>query len=218
MSMTSRAEQRLTPDVVEEVSFRPARLGRRGFDEEHVRAFCHQVESELVRLLNERAALQVEVSRLRRHVLSYHGEDDGRDGADAHLRAVSILSRAQDTADHYVTEAQEYSRLLGQDARRRRDEVLADARQQVDQVVDEADREASQAAQTAMAAPLPAAQLPADRQELQAEVAYLRTFSAVYRTHLRAYLDALLRNADEGAHAERSSLASARADVPRLSP
>jgi hypothetical protein len=57
----------------------------------------------------------------------------------------------------------------------------------------------------------------AERQGLEAELAYLRTFSEVYRTHLRAYLEALLRNVDEWAGAEKSSLASVRADLPRQS-
>jgi hypothetical protein len=34
----------------------------------------------------------------------------------------------------------------------------------------------------------------------------VRTFSEVYRTHLRAYLEALLRNLDEWGRAERSAL------------
>lgn len=222
MTVMSRAEQRLTPDVVQSVCFRTARLGRRGFDEEHVRAFCHQVEGELVMLLNERTALQEEVSRLRRRVLGVSGasgEDDGSGYGrpDAHRQAVSILSRAQQTADHYVAEAQEYSRHLAEDARRRRDEILAEAREHADQVIDGAHREASDAAQTAMAAPVLSAQSPAaDRREIEAELAYLRTFSDVYRTHLRAYLDALLRNVDEWEHAEKSSLASVRADLPHL--
>ncbi|HUZ25881.1 MAG TPA: DivIVA domain-containing protein [Streptosporangiaceae bacterium] len=216
MSMMSRAEQRLTPDVVHSVSFSAARLGRRGFDEEHVRAFCHQVEEELVMLLNERTALQEEVNRLRRRVLGRAADDSeaayGRD--DAHIQAVGILSRAQQTADHYVAEAQEYSRHLAQDARRRRDEILAEARSHADLVLEEAHRAASQAAQAAMAAPV--AEQEGNRRELEAELAYLRTFSDVYRTHLRAYLDALLRNVDEWEHAEKSSLSAVRADLPRL--
>ena len=35
------------------------------------------------------------------------------------------------------------------------------------------------------------------RSDLRAELAYLRTFSDVYRNHLRAYLEALLRNVEE---------------------
>lgn len=218
MSVMSRAEQRLTPDVVQAVTFRAARLGRRGFDEEHVRAFCEQVEAELVLLLNERTALQQEVGRLRRRVLGQATEEEasryGRE--DAHLQAVSILSRAQQTADHYVAEAQEYSRHLAEEARRRRDEILAEARSNADRVMDEAHREASEAANTAMAAPT--AQEPEDRRELEAELAYLRTYSDVYRTHLRAYLDALLRNVDEWEHAEKSSLSTARPRVSRPAP
>jgi cell division septum initiation protein DivIVA len=128
MSLMSRAEQRLTPDVLQSVSFRPARWGRRGCDEEHVRAFCLQVEAELVTLRNERTALQEEVSRLRRRVLGLSG--DGEPAArreEACIQAVSVLSQARQTADHYVAEAQEYSRRLAQDALRRRDEILAQA-------------------------------------------------------------------------------------------
>ena len=36
------------------------------------------------------------------------------------------------------------------------------------------------------------------------EIAYLRMYSEVYRTHLRTYLEALLRNVDEWARAEQS--------------
>ncbi len=164
MSVMTQAEHRLTPDVVQAVSFRVARLGKRGLDEEHVRAFCHQVEAELVLLLNERTALQEEVSRLRRRVLGHIGDDDGAGFGreDAHLQAVSILCRAQQTADHYVAEAQEYSRHLAEDARRRRDEILAEARTHADEVLEDAHREGSAAARSAMAAPVPlAARRPA---------------------------------------------------------
>ncbi len=39
---------------------------------------------------------------------------------------------------------------------------------------------------------------------MQGEIAYLRMYSEVYRTHLRTYLEALLRNVDEWARAEQS--------------
>lgn len=54
------------------------------------------------------------------------------------------------------------------------------------------------------------------RTGLAAELASLRTFSDVYRNHLRAYLEALLRNVAEWERAEKSSLAAARADLPAL--
>lgn len=210
-----RGAERLTPDQVQGVAFPAARLGRRGFDEEHVRAFCGQVERELVTLLNEKASLWEEVERLRRRVL---GETTGDLPAirpeDAHVQAVRILSSAQQTADQYVADAQEYSRQLAEDARRRRDEVLAEARAHADRVLEQAHQHASYAATAAISGP----EGVGDHRQLRAEVAYLRTFSEVYRTHLRAYLEALLRNVAEWEHTEKSSLATAESGLGRLPP
>jgi DivIVA domain-containing protein len=213
MSVISRTDNRLTPDAVQAVTFPSARLGRRGLDEEHVRAFCGQVERELVRLFNERTALADEVQRLRRRVLGLSGDDAGYRQDDAHVQAVRILSKAQQTADNYVSDAQEYSRQLAQDARRRRDEILTEARKHAAVMLEEAHTEASSAADAALVAP--ATQPDTDRRELEAELAYLRTFSDVYRTHLHAYLDALLRNVEEWERAEKTSLAAARGSLPR---
>jgi DivIVA domain-containing protein len=214
MTVTSRNDGRLTPDQVQSVTFRTARLGRRGFDEEHVRAFCALVERELVTLLNERAALWEEVQRLRRRILG--GSDDlpGYRPEDAHIQAVHVLSNAQQTADRYVADAQLYSRQLAEDARRRRDEVLSEAREYAERVLAEAHGTAARAAEAAMTGPV--SLTAGERRELTAELAYLRTFSDVYRTHLRAYLEALLRNVEEWERAEKSSIAAARADLPFL--
>jgi cell division septum initiation protein DivIVA len=218
MPVTSRTDNRLTPDVVQSVTFPSARLGRRGLDEEHVWAFCGQVERELVRLFNERTTLTDEVQRLRRRVLGLTGDDvgSGYRPDDAHVQAVRILSKAQQTADRYVADAQEYSRQLTQDARRRRDEILSEARSHAAAMLDEAHGEASRAAEAALAAPpgCVETQPGTDRGELQAELVYLRTFSDVYRTHLHAYLDALLRNVEEWERAEKLSLDAARASLP----
>jgi DivIVA domain-containing protein len=216
MTVTSGTDNRLTPDAVQAVTFPPARLGRRGLDDEHVRAFCGQVERELVRLLNEKTTLTDEVQRLRRRVLGLSGAESGARYRqdDAHIQAVRILSKAQQTADRYVADAQEYSRQLAQDARRRRDEILAEARSHAAVVLDEAHREASRAAEATLAAP--AGQAGTVRRELEAELEYLRTFSNVYRMHLHAYLDALVRNVHEWERAEEASLAAARDDLPRI--
>ena len=205
---------RLTPDAVQAVIFPPARLGRRGLDEEHVRAFCGQVERELVRLFNERASLADEVQRLRRRVFGPSGGDGdaGYQRNDAHVQAVRILSKAQQTADRYVADAQEYSKQVTQDARRRRDEILAEARTHAATTLEDSHGEGSGAAEETLAEPVT---LPAgDRRELQTELAYLQRFSDVYRTHLHAYLDALLRDVEEWERAEKTSLPVARGNVP----
>jgi DivIVA domain-containing protein len=155
MAVISGTDNRLTPDAVQAVTFPPARLGRRGLDSEHVRAFCGQVERELIRLHNERTLLSDEVERLRRRVLGLDGggSGSGYPQEDAHVQAVRILSQARQTADSYVAGAQEYGRQLAQDARRRRDEILAEATSRAALMLEEAHGEASRAAGAALAAP-----------------------------------------------------------------
>ena len=57
---------------------------------------------------------------------------------DGHVQAVQILSKAQQTADRYVADAQQYSRALAEDARRHRDQVLAEAQASAKRVLEEA--------------------------------------------------------------------------------
>src|SRR5215472_7576015 len=126
MTMAWQDEQkRLTPDDVQSASFPLSRLGRRGYDEEHVRAFLSEVERELVTLLNEKISLWNEVERLRRRIIGGKKSGDGIlfGREDAHVHAVRILSNAQLTADRYVADAQAYSHKLTEEARTRRDEI-----------------------------------------------------------------------------------------------
>jgi len=157
---------RLTPENVQSVTFRPARRGRRGLDNEQVREFCQLVETELARLASERAALQDEVRRLRRRVLG--AADLARAPQDdTHRQAASILAQAQKTADRYIAEAQDFSRHLAEHARRRRDELLAEAQSQAGCVLARAQQEAGRTAVTQLAlsraerAMMAAADLPA---------------------------------------------------------
>jgi DivIVA domain-containing protein len=212
MTPDNPGAQRLTPAELQTVNFRRAPIGRRGFDEDQVRAFLRQVEQELVRVLNEKAAMEHEVGRLRDRIGgSPHGISQVQ-AEDAHLQAVRILSKAQETADHYVADAQRYSRELAEEARRGRDEILAEAKARAVLVLDEAHRQASTAAEEVRPSTEPLSE--EGRRDLEREIAYLRTFSDVYRTHLRSYLEALLRNVEEWEHSENASL-PARAPLPR---
>ncbi|MCO6011267.1 DivIVA domain-containing protein [Actinoallomurus purpureus] len=208
------AAQRLTPAELQAVSFQRAPLGRRGFDEEQVRAFLRQVEQELVRVLNEKAALENEVSRLRDRLTGSPPGASVVQPEDAHIQAVRILSNAQQTADQYVADAQRYSREIAEEARRGRDEILSDAQSRAVLVLEEAHRQASNAADAV--APSTEPMSGDERRDLEREIAYLRTFSDVYRTHLRSYLEALLRNVEEWAISERDSLPGARSALPRM--
>ncbi len=206
-------EKRLTPDEVQGVTFPLSRLGRRGFDEESVRAFLADVERELVTLLNEKVSLWNEVERLRRRIITgMKQQGDSANGVlfgreDAHVHAVRILSNAQLTADRYVADAQAYSHRLTEEARSRRDEILTEAQDHADMVLEEASSRAREAAIATLSAPAEGEHMEADRGALKAELAYLRTFGEVYRAHLRAYTEGMLRSIADWENKEARTLA-----------
>jgi cell division septum initiation protein DivIVA len=191
--------ERLAPDTLQTVTFPLSRLGRRGYEEEPVKGFLRLVYGEFVRLVNERASLWQEVQRLRQRILA--GEADGSGEvlfgeADAHIHAVRILSTAQATADRYVADAQAYSSRVTTEARQRRDHIMREAQQHSDMILHDAQGRARDAAVSALNLPaLP--QTDQERQAVQAELAYLRTYSDVYRAHLRAYTEGVLRGIEE---------------------
>ena len=121
-----------------------------------------------------------------------------------------VLSKAQQTADRYVADAQEYSRELAEDARLRSDEILREAKVRASMILEEAHTSASHAAEVARSAAPEPPMAVAERQELQAEIAYLRTFSDVCRTHLRAYMESLTRSIEEWERAEHKGALAAR--------
>ncbi|WP_344592273.1 DivIVA domain-containing protein [Actinomadura vinacea] len=224
------AETRLSPGELHSVVFQRAALGRRGYDEDQVRHFLQYVERELVQIFNEKAALAEEVSRLRTKVADPAG---GLPATDAHFAAVRILSQAQQTADLYVADAERYTRELGHEARMHREAILTDAKNRAERLMEEAHRKAAAIADSAVrqaeeakaaavarvgeTAVTPHVQghgqgevLPEDeRRQMEREIAYLRTYSDVYRTHLRSYLEALLRNVNEWENSEQASLRNA---------
>ncbi|RKS75029.1 DivIVA domain-containing protein [Actinomadura pelletieri DSM 43383] len=214
---SSEGPRRLTPGELQSVAFARAALGRRGFDEEQVRNFLAYVEREFVQLLSERAALADEVNRLRAQgAQGAKGASNVMAPEDAHFQAVRILSQAQQTADMYVADAERYTRELSHEARLHREAILSDAKGRAEHILEDAHRKAAAVADTAVrtteqtARPVPhQSGLPDTERhtlELEREVAYLRTYSDVYRTHLRSYLEALLRNVDEWEASERASL------------
>src|SRR5258708_33527354 len=167
-------QKRLTPEDLQSVSFPLSRLGRRGYDEDHVRTFLQEVERELVTLLNEKISLWNEVERLRRRIISGMKKSGdsvlfGRE--DAHVHAVRILSNAQLTADRYVADAHADSQQLTEEARTCRDEILSEAQQHADVVLEEAQSRAREAALASLNAPPVPPRLEADKSGRQAEPA-----------------------------------------------
>jgi DivIVA domain-containing protein len=203
---------RLTPDDLQTVTFPMSRLGRRGYDEEPVREFLRAAHAEFLRLVNERASLWQDVQRLRRRIIAGQPNGDPQavlfGEADAHVHAVRILSTAQVTADRYVADAQAYSSRVTEEARLRRDDIMREAQQYSDMLLEEAHSKARDAAVTALnSAPVP--QTDQERRAAQAELAYLRTYSDVYRAHLRAYTEGVLRGIEEWERKDAASIQEA---------
>ena len=209
--MTRASNEGLVPEQVRSATFSAARFGRRGIDESEVNSFCAWVADGVTQLRNDNHLLQGEVSRLRERLL----DPKGRTGAqpeDGQVQAVQILSKAQQTADRCVADAQEYGRELAQDARMRRDEILREAKMRAAVILEEAHDSGGRAA---AAAPVSQDPLPMEQQKaLQEEIAYLRTFSNVCRTHLRAYLESLGRSIEEWERAEHKAATAARDAIP----
>lgn len=160
MTLRPPHRARLTPGYVHSMSFRLARLGRRGLDEDEVRDFCARVESELAQLLEERASLYAELRRLR-------GRMPGRNSRPAPLgapvappdrrarpavptepnvQAVRILAKAQQTAERCMADARAYSREVAHDAQRRREKILAEASARATLLLEQAHRAATRTA------------------------------------------------------------------------
>jgi DivIVA domain-containing protein len=206
-------QDRLTPEDVQTAAFPLTRLGRRGYEEEPVNGFLGKVHAEFVRLVNERASLWQEVRQLRRRLLAGAAADDDPQAvlfgeADAHIHAVRILSTAQTTADRYVADAQAYSSRVTEEARQRRDEIMNEAQQHSDVLLEEARARAREAAVSALNHPAPP-QTAREQHAAQAELAYLRTYTDVYRAHLRAYTEGVLRSIEEWEHKEAASFREA---------
>ena len=202
-------QDRMSPEELETVTFPLTRLGRRGFEEEPVRDFLREVHAEFVRLVNDRSSLWQEVQRLRRRILA-EGPDSDPQGvlfgeADAHAHAVRILSAAQITADRYVADAHAYSSRVTEEARLRRDQIMQEAQQHSEMILEDAHAQAREAAVSALNLPAPL-QTDVERRAAQAELAYLRTYSDVYRAHLRAYTEGILRGIEEWERKDADSL------------
>jgi len=201
-------QSRMSPEDLLTVTFPAARRGRRGYDEDSVREFLRMVHGQYLRMVNERTSLWQEVQRLRRRIISGQAEGSDANGgpsgdSDGHVHAVRILSAAQVTADRYVADAQAYSSRLTEEARLRRDEIMQEAQRYSDMILEEAHAKAREAAVSVLET-APAPQTYQQQQAARAELAYLRTYGDVYRAHLRAYTEGILRGIEDWERKESS--------------
>ena len=179
-----RPERRLSPVDVRSVQLPRAPMLRPGYNDAEVDRFLERVAEELARLHADKAELRDQVRALQEQVAGAATQEAPSD------QAVRILAVAQQTADSYVAEAEDFSRQMTADARAQYEEHVRQARQNAGAII-----QAAQEAAARMAAserPPAADGAPRSTQELEAQVAYLKAFGQACRTQLRAYLEALL--------------------------
>jgi DivIVA domain-containing protein len=175
----------LTPADLQNVRFTRASMLRPGYVDTEVDRVLSRVAEELGRLYAEKAALRDQVRSLQAQVDGIVFPEAPSD------QAVRILSSAQQTADNYVAEAEEFSRQVTHDARVEYEEMTREARETAGAIL--------QAAQEATAKMGPATASPGGErnlEQLEEQVAYLRAFGQACRTQLRAYLEALLTDVE----------------------
>jgi DivIVA domain-containing protein len=197
-------ERRLNPADLQNLRFTRGSMMRPGYVDAEVDRVLNRVAEEMGRLYAEKAALRDEVHSLRAQVEGTVVPEAPSD------QAVRILASAQQTADNYVAEAEEFSRQMTSEARATYEEEIRQARENAGAIIQAAQEAASKlSAGTAAGADTPARSVA----ELEEQVAYLKAFGQATRTQLRAYLEALLTDVE--AEWGRADPAAVPAVAPR---
>jgi DivIVA domain-containing protein len=181
------SERGFTPFDLQNVRFSRAPMMHPGYVDTEVDRVMSRVAEELGRLYAEKAALRDQVSSLQAQVDGIVIPEPPSE------QAVRILAVAQQTADNYVAEAEEFSRQVTGEARREYEELVRQARENAGAIL-----QAAQEAAVNLAAP--AGEAPDGTQrtvaELEEQAAYLKAFGQACRVQLRAYLEALLSDVE----------------------
>ena len=203
-------DRRLTPSDVQSVRFANGSMLRPGYNEVEVDRFLNRVAQEIARLYAEKAELRDHVRALQDQVEEVVIQEAPSD------QAVRLLATAQQTADQYVAEAEDFSRQMTADARVRYEEQLRGARETAGAIIQAAHEQAGRMVgggiPAAVGEPVPA---NATTEELEEQVHYLKAFAQACRTQLRAYLEALLVDVEnEWGRADPEALPSAPIRTP----
>ncbi|TFV64579.1 cell division protein DivIVA [Geodermatophilus sp. DF01-2] len=184
---------------------------RPGYSDVEADRFLDRLADELARLHAEKAELRDEVRALQEQVAGAAAAPEPPSD-----QAVRILATAQQTADSYVAEAEDFSRQMTADARAQYEEQLRQARENAGAIISAA-QEAAARLTSGGRPPAADASGAGERtaEELEEQVAYLRAFGQACRTQLRAYLEALLADVEaEWGRADPGALPTAPPRTP----
>jgi DivIVA domain-containing protein len=180
--------RRLTPDDVRDLRFPHAGVLHPGYDGEEVERFRGRVADELARSAAEREELQARVRALEEQLAAVPPPREAPSD-----QAVRILAVAQQTADQYVAEAEDFSRQVTSDARTQSEEQLRSARETAGAIIQAAHEAASRLVEDGGPA---VDAVGMDTERLREEVAYLKAFGQSVRVQLRSYLEALITDVE----------------------
>src|SRR3954447_2847735 len=159
-----------SPNDLHNVQFSRGSMLHPGYNEEEVDRFLNRVAQELARQHAEKAEMRDRLRALEARV------QDAPTPVAPSDQAVRLLATAQQTADSYVAEAEDFSRQMTADARARYEEALRHARESAGAIIQAAHE---QAARMAGGEPQPTAGQAtrnATTEELEEQVAYLKAF------------------------------------------
>ncbi|MPQ98382.1 DivIVA domain-containing protein [Modestobacter sp. I12A-02628] len=178
---------RLTPAALRAVTFSRASMLHHGYNEHEVDDVLRRAAAELARLEEENAELHQRVQALQREVDGVQVPEPPSE------QAVRLLSVAQQTADAYVAEAEDFSRQVATQARDLYEDQMHQAREKAGAIIQAAQEAAGSI--TGAAAPAGDGSTPS-AEELQHQVVYLQAFGEAVRHQLRSYLEALISDVE----------------------
>lgn len=209
-----RPTQRLTPDRVRATRFSRSPIGRRGLSEDEVREFLQRVAEDIAARDIADASLRAQVAHYKNTLLQWQREQSeaniaatptgdpaatadptGAPSVDptvaaastprAPVEAVNLLSRAQQEADAYIAQTQEYCRRLAAEAQDHAQEILRDARIQAEHAAERAAKDHRAHAESPYTA---------EPEDLERRLVWARTFISsleTVETQLRATREAV---------------------------
>jgi DivIVA domain-containing protein len=190
----------LTPADLQNVRFTRASMMHPGYVDTEVDQVLHRAAEELGRYMAETAELRARVRDLQAQV------EGAASAPPPSEQALGILASAQQTADNYVAEAEEFSRQITSEARKDHDEQLRSARETAEPNAFRSQEAAARTTGGAVGGDGPHRSVA----ELEEEVAYLKAFGSAVRVQLRSYLEALITDVEsEWGRADPAALAMA---------
>lgn len=128
---------RLSPERIRHTEFSRTNLGRRGYNVEEVDRFLGRLAEDLAARDAREAGLRTEVNAVKTALKDWQstnsktraGGDEPPPAPKPTAQAVNLLSQAQQQADSYIAQAQDYCRQLVGQARNQAEALLSHAQE-----------------------------------------------------------------------------------------